>query len=453
MSGSPSRSVFHRHPVATLTTFVVFASLILDMGLAAAYRLVTGQVFNMRDAEGGGRKAPPFRVASPVFHHGLKALATADDVEWGPRRFHFYTDSLGFRNASPVEVPLNSVRHRLLFIGDSFTEGIGVEYEDTLTGRIAQALAADGTEVLNAAVISYSPIIYWRKTKYLLENVGLRFDRLIVFLDVSDVFDEAIRYDLSPDGFVVDQDPAGRANRLSLFLRRTTVLTYFVLNAVHDFLFERPSERVAKNERFRERYGINRERTLWTIDPASFNRYGRVGLERARGYMDALATLLADRGIGLTVAVYPSPDQIFNGDVDSLHARTWRDWARDRGVRFVDYFPCFLAEGQTLDDRKRLLDELFIPGDVHWNERGHEVIARIFLMHFLDEIPDDRLRNMCHDLVAEAARGAPADADDEAGSRGQTSGSYRGNGTISASRDYSQVDITARHYLEPHSGN
>ena len=48
-------------------------------------------------------------------------------------------------------------------------------------------------EVLNAGVSSYSPIIYFKKIEYLIDK-GFEFDELIVFIDISDIEDEATIY-------------------------------------------------------------------------------------------------------------------------------------------------------------------------------------------------------------------------------------------------------------------
>jgi hypothetical protein len=47
-----------------------------------------------------------------------------------------FTDSLGFKDASRRAVP---DRRRILFIGDSFTEGVGLPYEQTFVGLFARA--------------------------------------------------------------------------------------------------------------------------------------------------------------------------------------------------------------------------------------------------------------------------------------------------------------------------
>lgn len=57
--------------------------------------------------------------------------------------------------------------------------------------------------MLNAAVSSYSPIIYWRKIQHLIEDRKLDFDALFVFLDLSDPQDETF-YKLDSIGAVVN---------------------------------------------------------------------------------------------------------------------------------------------------------------------------------------------------------------------------------------------------------
>src|SRR5579871_6639018 len=48
--------------------------------------------------------------------------------KWGPIRYYFATDSLGFADRSRRVVPLQTSAYRVLFLGDSFTEGVGVVY-------------------------------------------------------------------------------------------------------------------------------------------------------------------------------------------------------------------------------------------------------------------------------------------------------------------------------------
>ena len=104
-------------------------------------------------------------------------------------------------------MPLQPASRRILLIGDSFVEGIGMNFEDSFAGLLQGAgqQRSDRIEFLNAGVASYSPSIYYKKIKYLLDS-GLRFDEVVLFSDTADVTDEATAY------FCIDDDPKYRAH-------------------------------------------------------------------------------------------------------------------------------------------------------------------------------------------------------------------------------------------------
>jgi hypothetical protein len=122
----------------------------------------------------------------------------------------------------------------------------------------------------------------------------------------------------------------------------------------------------------------NARRAAWTFDEADFDAYGKTGLTLASRHMDRLATFLGGRRIRLVVAVYPWPDQIRHDDADSIQVVFWREWAARRGVRFIDLFAPFYANG----DREAAIRDYFISGDIHFNVEGSRMISRAFLAAF-----------------------------------------------------------------------
>src|SRR5215471_9257725 len=128
-------SVFQRHPILTLGLTIL--ALLLPLDLAA------GHVF-IEQIPG---------EYSTYYHHGLKPFFSGM-TNWGPLRIHMYTNSLGFKDKTTRTVPLKPDRRRIVFIGDSFTEGVGIPYEQTFVGRIAAAVNSDACEVLDAGVKS-----------------------------------------------------------------------------------------------------------------------------------------------------------------------------------------------------------------------------------------------------------------------------------------------------------
>ena len=69
-----------------------------------------------------------------------------------------------------------------------------MNYEKTFVG----IFEAKNISVANLGVTSYAPNIYLSKVKYLLDN-NYKFKHLIVFIDISDVFDDNTVYKLNED--------------------------------------------------------------------------------------------------------------------------------------------------------------------------------------------------------------------------------------------------------------
>ena len=126
-----------------------------------------------------------WRIESNLFHHDLKKNINVKE-SWGNYKYELITNSLGFRDKLQRRVEIkNSKKKRIYVNGDSFIEGVGFNYDDTVIGLLDNKFT-ENYEILNSAVVSYSPSIYYSKTKYYI-NKGLIFDYCLVFLDISDI--------------------------------------------------------------------------------------------------------------------------------------------------------------------------------------------------------------------------------------------------------------------------
>ena len=61
--------------------------------------------------------------------------------------------------------------------------------------------------LINLSAVSYSPSIYFYKTKYFIENHNMKFSDLYVFIDISDPYDELYRYEVKNEK-VIDRKNA-----------------------------------------------------------------------------------------------------------------------------------------------------------------------------------------------------------------------------------------------------
>jgi hypothetical protein len=320
------------------------------------------------------------RRAVSEFDHGLAPNFSGYST-WGPIRYPFRTNSLAFRDATVREVPLRSETRRVLLMGDSFTEGVGLVFEDTFAGLLFEAgqHAEPRTEFLNAGVISYSPVIYYKKIKFLLDH-GLKIDEVVVLPDLGDMIDEAMFY------FCIDDDPHYRAFCIPPRPPSRLARNFVVSDAVRVFVKTKIAEwRHGFNTH--EPFNLNIHKTDWTLSEDSWGSSVfppldlQRGITRALKNMQSLADLLASRGIPLIVAVYPSPRQLAHNDRDSRYVAIWRDFCNGNCKEFIDLLPAFFVEKDTHDD---WYDRLFIPGDWHYSAAGNRIIFRELADHLLN---------------------------------------------------------------------
>jgi hypothetical protein len=322
----------------------------------------------------GQEQARPARIYDPIYDHALAPKFDGYDV-WGEARYRLITNSLGFKDASTRDVPLQSDARRILLIGDSFAEGIGLPFERTFAGLLEAAGQArpDKVEFLDAGVASYSPSIYYKKIKYLLDQ-GLKFDEVVLLSDSSDVEDEAGSY------FCIDDDPkyhrfcnspAGAVPEPAI--KRDFFIDHFVVtNRVRVSI-----KRWILTQLGNKRRAIDNDhnRIGWTTknpDPVKYRPLGiDGGIARSLENMTKLSDLLKSRGIPLTIVVYPWAQQIAQDDRDSRQVRLWRDFCPGRCKVFIDLFPAFFA---AADRDKDWYQHLYILGDDHFSAAGNRML-------------------------------------------------------------------------------
>ena len=400
-------SVFEKNSKKTIFIVIVLLLVIIDFSLSIIYTKIKGN----RERVGLG-------IPNQIYHHDfIRNGYSAESGRLG--EYELYTNSLGFKDKSNRKIARNIENRRILFIGDSFTEGVLLNYQDTFVGIIDSAATSKNIEVLNAGRASYSPIIYWRKVKYLIEDIKLKFDELIVFIDISDMDDEASYYDLSDDNNVIDKivEPIVKSRdygiswfisnqsieNIRLFLRNNFIIMSSGINWIHDILFHDSLElQRANNESVNNLENVEIDtltsvkvyntwdrvladrRANWTVDDKYYQEYAVRGKKRMKKYMDKLVQLTNENGIELTVVVYPWPSQIWYEDLNSLHVQIWEEWCNKNNVKFINLFPSFVKVNISDVQKLDIISKYFVPYDLHLNQEGNKVIADEFLKQYFN---------------------------------------------------------------------
>lgn len=349
-----------RNPRSVIKTILALTTITAVVASTAAYQLIKARTAAAHAA---------FRVKSPIYHHDLKPNESHSRARWGPVEYDMTTNNLGFRDETPRTVELRSDKPRVLLVGDSFVEGLGVGYQNTFFARVRENLKPLGIDVLNSAVASYSPIIHYRKLRYLLEDVKLDFTHVVAFIDMTDIHDE-LKYQFDSAENVIERPQLSRALGLDYLLAFVKGQAAFYRTIILSNLYRLSPEAFPSGKELY--FQINGAFGMWTIDPQAMQAYAGKGLERASRHMTKLAALLKDKGISLTVAVFPWPVQIYHRDLDSIQVRLWKEWAQKNNAAFINFFPDFVATGEN---PYAVIEKYFISGDHHWNDQGHKLIA------------------------------------------------------------------------------
>ena len=328
----------------------------------------------------------PARIANPVYDHGFAAGFDGHDV-WGEMRHRLVTNSLGFKDASTRTVPLKPASRRVLLIGDSFAEGIAMSFEDSFAGLLQDAgqQRNERIEFLNAGVASYSPVINYKKVKYLLE-LGLQFDEVVVFSDTSDVTDEANFY------FCIDDDPKYRAHctpaegsmqpAMASPKPSDFLIDRFVVTNRLRITIKRAVQSVVGNRR--ASINTDRGRIGWTFPGLDAGDYRPLGVEggiaRSLQNMRALSDLLAAKNIPLTIVVYPWAQQVAQGDRNSRQVSLWREFCEGRCKAFINLYPVLFAASEA---DKKWYERFYIVGDDHFSAEGNRLVFRELARHLL----------------------------------------------------------------------
>lgn len=343
-----------------------------------------------------------FRTSHYYYHHGLLP-GKSELGAWGSIIYPVYTNSLGFIDSTTYKVDLAADNKRLLILGDSHSEGVGVPYLKTFSGRLARSLKNKGIDVLNASCISYSPKIEYLKFKYLLEKEKFIPDYIFLLIDISDLQNELVYENFNPE----DDFPRFRGFKVKLrsYLKSNSAIYYMVSSIIETkkqeefretarfFDKERTADNPVNNntiELYSEFFSHFDDNTLlsnprfhgvgeWYYDE-QFRKLADKGINSGQVYILKLKELCDQYNIHLVISVHPWHTQLFKGETEDYYVQRWSEFAENCGIGFLNLFPVFINGQNPVVVR----DLYYIPGDNHWNEFGHEKVAGVLEEYFVN---------------------------------------------------------------------
>jgi hypothetical protein len=342
---------------------------------------------------------------SPYYHHGFVPKVN-NLFYWGGSDYTFCTDKNGFRN-SCKKINNNKKKYDIAFIGDSMTEGPGLNFENTIVGIINKHF--DKKEIINLASSSYSTMIYNHKVQHLIKN-GYNFDEVIVLIDVSDIYDDTERYKISNNRVVSKNRTINKysftIDKIKFHLKRFLPLSYQAFQKIHK-IFQNKNKtlnNVVQIENLNNKNDVldnvvqiknlNNKITsnskefkyidlylrAWTYDKNL--KYDNKPIQEAIKIsilqMDELYKFLKNRNIPLSIVVFPAPPQLAFDKENSLQVKIWENFCYQKCKNFINTFPYFFQEMKKTSFQE-VNKKYFIENDVHFNKKGSEAIANLII--------------------------------------------------------------------------
>lgn len=374
------KTIFEKYPITFQLIISVFILILTDH--LAGWTLIP-------------KSYSGFRTSHYAFHHGLIPNQQTQTI-WGINIYPFYTNSMGLRDASSRKLEKTNNKHRILILGDSHSEGVGLNYEHTFAGILSSRLGSD-YEIINASTISYSPRIEYLKAKYLIEYKRLRVNEIIVPIDISDLQNELVYENYKPKNPSLLSDLSLSAGN---YLKQHSFV-YYTINKVRDnkektkffktaALFD--STRInGTTNNTSELYatffkGFNDKVLLsnpqfhgvgeWIYDSA-FLDLAKRGIRLAQNNLALLNQLCKNHNVKLTISVHPWHPQIGKGDSTNFYTDSYKEFAKKEGIGFINLFPLFINQQNPIIT----IEKYYIHGDNHWNINGHTIVAEEFEKH------------------------------------------------------------------------
>ncbi len=327
-----------------------------------------------------------------VYHHDLKKNVDVE-TSFGSSFYRLCTNEFGFKISCADKGKESEKKYDIAFIGDSFTEAEGMDYEKSFVGLFAQNNPS--LKVVNLGVASYSPSIYFVKIAHLLKQ-GFTFKHVVVAIDISDISNEGLLYDISNDGRKIVEKTKitssgevaqknttkPKANtakpKTKSVIEKYFGYTWHLNLIIHEFFY--PTKLSLK--RF-DNYPYISD---WTHVTKS-EHYGKNGVDAAIQQslesMEKLKNLLDAHGILMSVFVYPWPAQLMYAPMNHRGVTVWENFCKEKKcANFINANPLFYAEMERTSLEEVIHANYFL-GDFHFNTQGNKLMYEALQKGFL----------------------------------------------------------------------
>lgn len=209
-------------------------------------------------------------------------------------------------------------------------------------------------------VASYSPNIYLKKIKYLINNNIISFDHLVVGIDLTDLEDDWSR------SKKINKNIIKKNINLKVFLARNLPTTYLILKKINWYF----KIHIIKNVNINHLdYYKNKSSWAYIED---YNELGKK-IKNHIKYKEELFIFLKEKNIQISVLIYPHQASIKFDQKNSLYKNIWNQYCINKCYKFIDAYSIFF-DMIDKSSKDQVMNTYYIKGDPHFNENGNDII-------------------------------------------------------------------------------
>jgi len=290
-----------------------------------------------------------------------------------------YTDEFGMRVGKSHLNKINS--ENILIFGDSFTFGVGLEYEETFVGILQKKIS--NYNFYNHAVGSYSPSVHYYRLIKTLSNNKIVPEKIILFLDITDVYDEGNRWINNENNFkplLRTDEWKKNLEKKNSFTKKNFKISVFIASKLN--LNLRKYRSSVENNLGTNKYKIKTSfqgqftytnikelnNIFWTEE--IFNN----GILKIKKNINLISDIARDKDIEFWLVIYPWAETIEFGQKEFDWEKFGDTLCDNNKCKLINTFPYFKDYAKK---NKNWSQDLYFIKDEHFNHKGNIIIAEV----------------------------------------------------------------------------
>lgn len=251
----------------------------------------------------------------------------------------FCTDNNGFRKNCNKP---NQKNFDFLLIGNIFTEGVDLNFEDTYAGIIE-----DSNEHLKFANLGNRSLNLFDIEKKILSIIDenyVSFEHVLIFIGPK--FFQDKKYNVNDTSKIIKHS-----------IKKRIMDNFFYFNNLYHWILLK----------------INRNR-IWAY---SENNHYTKSIKINKDFTKSLENIykkLEDNNKTLSIVIYPYPNHFIFKNIDTKYIKELEVFCETRCSSFIDMIKVFNFKSKNKNLWK-FISEIYLPYSVHFNRKGNKIIA------------------------------------------------------------------------------